>query len=87
MERQACLLKFIASVDRPLSAAPAGETNNEARVRLLSDVRTRCRLFDAAGLRIETENGRDTAHGHLLPWLEAELADARRDVKFERGDF
>jgi hypothetical protein len=78
---------FASTIGRTISCTPADETSTQRRVRALEDTLKRCQLFDAAGLRIQTSDGRETAQEHLQPWLESELTEARRVERFERGRF
>jgi hypothetical protein len=82
----AALVKLCTSIEAPLSTAPAGETAAEARVRIIGDTIKRCKMFDAAGMRFKTPNGWDDTK-MMQYGLERDLADARRDVRFERGDY
>lgn len=80
------LISFVESVDRELTPTPAGETEREARVRILTDALERCRMFDRAGLKLKTLDGHDSTY-NLQRQLERMLTDARIDVRAERGDW
>jgi hypothetical protein len=87
-KRQAkSLVQHIESLGKPLSEAPIGETEKQSRVRAIKDMLKRCKLSDDAGLRYLTPGTGYDDTWNLQRWLEAELADAERDVKFERGDY
>lgn len=80
------LITFAESIERELTPAPAGETEREARVRVLTDALERCRMFDRAGLKLKTPDGRDDTT-NLRHQLERMLTDARIAVRAERGDW
>jgi hypothetical protein len=87
MNSAEALQTFSASVGKSLSTAPAGETRAERRVRLLEDTIRRCYMFDEAKMRLQTKDGRVRVGWDLLPRLEASLREAKRDLKFSRGDY
>lgn len=84
--KASAIVKFHKFMEAPLSEPSAGESEAEARVRIIGDAIARCQMFDATGLRFKTERGRDDSWT-MQRHLEAMLLDARRDVKFARGDY
>lgn len=79
--------KFLLHADQPISATPPNETPLEARVRVLTDLLARCKLFDATGLRFVMENGCWEDSWWIQGRVKAQLADAVRALRFERGQF
>lgn len=86
IRKAGALTKLCKFTDAPLSEAPDGETEAEARVRIINDTIERCRLFDRAGMKFKTVDGWDDAT-MLRRGLERDLIDARIDVRSERGDY
>ena len=80
------LVKLCTSIEAPLSKSPDGETEAEARVRIIGDTIKRCKMFDAAGMRFKTPDGWDDTE-MMQYGLERDLTEARHDVRFERGDY
>lgn len=78
--------KFLMYVEGSIAPTPLRETECEARVRVFTDMLTRCKLAEVAGLRFKTANGWDDIW-EIRQLVETRLADAIRDLKFERGDF
>ena len=85
MRRDAALGKFAEHIEKPIQPVPEKETECERRIRLLEDVSERARLYEKAGLVEKGEENR--LHWYLQQRLEKLLVEARRELRFERGDF
>jgi len=80
------LIRLTETFGKPLRPEPTSETQAEARVRVIEDTIERLKLMEAAGLRVVAANGIEHPY-HLRRVFECELMEARRCVRFERGDF
>jgi hypothetical protein len=86
MKRCEAFAKFVKYVDRAIAPVPEHETECEARVRVLKDLLERCRLAETIGLRFKTANGWDDVW-EIRQLTELRLAEAIRDLRFERGEY
>ncbi len=79
------LIQFAETMDKPLSTAPVGETVREKRVRHIQDILKRIHIARRSGMlkamNIEIRGEwlrQDTEHALVI---------AKREVRFERGDY
>ncbi len=80
------LIRLTETFGKPLRPEPACETAAEARVRVIEDTIERLKLMEAAGLRVITADRIEHPY-HIRMGFEYQLVEARRELRFERGDF
>lgn len=80
------LIRLSESIDKPLCSPVEGESKPEWRIRFLEALIERLKLMEAAGLRLPTADGVESPY-YLRQRFESELISARRQLRFERGDF